>query len=465
MKKLLLFVLLYNQLVTGQTRIGNPITDTKTVVTHVSLSGDGSAMAIGTVKSGQLDYVRIYKNISGQWKQVGNDIHGENIEDQSNRVALSSDGNTVVIGAPENSDNGFHAGHVRVYRNNSGNWIQLGKDIDGLYSNDRCGSGVAISSDGSIIAIGSPGYVPNSQNSRGQVRLFKYIAGSWKKIGQDINAALGDWSLGNSVALSADGNVVAIAAPDSELNGINVGRVWVYENISGTWTSIGQYIDGNPSYSKFGTSIALSADGKTVAVGCPNNSDSAILAGQVRVYRYRSAAWTKFGADINGDAVSDRCGQSVSLSADGNVVAVGVIGSSSMRVYQYISGWKKVSTITGANGTPYGFSVSLSERGTEVAVGSGTLSFTEVYDLSKVLSSENSLMGRFKVFPNPASEMINIELDDALDFTKAVLYDTVGRVILESEEKQVYVGALAKGNYVMQIVTQNGTATEKIILE
>ena len=50
-------------------------------------------------------------------------------------------------------------------------------------------------------------------------------------------------------------------------------------------------------------------------------------AGSVRVYQYSSSTWTKLGADIDGEAVDDKSGGSVSINSAGNIVAVGAIGN------------------------------------------------------------------------------------------------------------------------------------------
>jgi len=64
--------------------------------------------------------------------QLGADIDGEAAGDQSGTsVSLSSDGTRVAIGAPYNDGNGFIAGHVRIYEDSAGTWVQLGSDIDG----------------------------------------------------------------------------------------------------------------------------------------------------------------------------------------------------------------------------------------------------------------------------------------------------------------------------------------------
>ena len=77
-------------------------------------------------------HVRVYQNNNGSWTQLGQDIDGENSGSQSGfSVSLSSEGNIVAIGAPNNNGNGTYSGHVRVYENNNGSWTQIGQDING----------------------------------------------------------------------------------------------------------------------------------------------------------------------------------------------------------------------------------------------------------------------------------------------------------------------------------------------
>jgi hypothetical protein len=98
--------------------------------------------------------------LSGQsWTQRGSDIDGEAANNASgNSVALSSDGNTLAIGALYNDGGAGTAGHVRVYTWNSGTsaWVQRGSDIDGEAADDYSGTSVALSSDGNTLAIGAP---------------------------------------------------------------------------------------------------------------------------------------------------------------------------------------------------------------------------------------------------------------------------------------------------------------------
>jgi len=203
----------------------------------VSLSSDGSIVAIGAPFSNEnannSGCVRIYRNVSGIWTQVGANINGEAADDQSGRiVSLSSDGSIVAIGARFNDGNGFNSGHVRVYRNVSGTWTQVGADINGVAINDRSGWIVSLSSDGSILAIGN--YTPNP-GDLGRVRVYRNVSGTWTQVGASIigeagsdATGLGDWN-GYSVSLSSDGSIVAIGAPGNDGNGFNSGRVRVYD--------------------------------------------------------------------------------------------------------------------------------------------------------------------------------------------------------------------------------------------
>ena len=105
--------------------------------------------------------------------QVGADIDGEASNNASgSAVAISLDGNIVAIGAPVNSDNGNSSGQVRVYQYSSNAWTKIGADIDGESSNDNSGEAVAISSDGTVVAIGAPQNSNGNGNGSGQVRVY-----------------------------------------------------------------------------------------------------------------------------------------------------------------------------------------------------------------------------------------------------------------------------------------------------
>jgi hypothetical protein len=90
------------------------------------------------------------------------------------------------------------------------------------------------------------------------------------------------------------------------------------------WVQIAQDIDGEASGDRSGFSVSLNADGSRVAIGTPlNDGTSGINRGQTRIYDLSGNTWVKVGQDIDGETAGDRSGSSVSLSANGNRVAIG----------------------------------------------------------------------------------------------------------------------------------------------
>jgi hypothetical protein len=314
----------------------------------VSLSSDGKMVAIGaTNNDGNGDnsgHVRVYKldesDSSIQWKQVGDDIDGEDIGDFSGwSVSLSSDGKMVAIGAPGND---AYSGHVRVYKLDESDsliqWQKVGDDIDAEDANDLSGFSVSLSSDGKMVAIGARNNDGNGDNS-GHVRVYKLDESDssiqWQKVGDDIDGEdIGDWS-GYSVSLSSDGKMVAIGARFNDGNGDNSGHVRVYKldesDSSIQWQKVGDDIDGEDIDDSSGYSVSLSSDGKMVAIGAPNNDGNGDNSGHVRVYKLDESdsliQWQKVGDDIDGEAICDQSGVSVSLSSDGKMVAIGALNN------------------------------------------------------------------------------------------------------------------------------------------
>ena len=353
MKQILfLLTLLIGLLSFTQTQIGLDIdgeAENDASGDSVSLSADGTIVAIGaTANQGNgflAGHVRVFENIGGVWTQIGLDIDGEAENDESGySVSLSPDGSTVAIGATRNDENGDASGHVRIYENINNVWMQIGDDIDGEAAFDGLGNSVSLSLDGSIIAISSPGSSVNGDGS-GQVRVYKNINNVWTQVGGDINGEMADDFSGWSVSLSIDGSIVAISAPLNNGNGVRSGHVRVFKNINSVWIQVGTDIDGEAEQDRSGYSLSLSADGSIVAIGANRNDGFGPNSGHVRVYKNIDNVWIQEGGDIEGEADGDRSGESVSLSADGSIVAIGSLrndgsnglNSGHVRVYQNIN--------------------------------------------------------------------------------------------------------------------------------
>jgi hypothetical protein len=364
----------------------------------VSVSADGSVVAIGAPYNDGINgtysgHVRVYAwdSTSDNYVQRGADIDGEAAYDYSGRaVSLSADGSVVAIGAPSNNGNFYNSGHVRVYAWNStsNNYVQRGADIDGESEYDEFGNSVSLSVDGSVVAIGAPLNDGINGTDSGHVRVYAWDSTSdnYVQRGADIDGESEyDYSGRRSVSLSADGSVVAIGAPynDANINDDNWNnyghvRVYAWDSTSNIYVQRGADIDGEAAYDESGLSVSLSADGTVVAIGAIwNDGITGTYSGHVRVYAWDSTSniYVQRGADIDGESEYDYSGWSVSLSADGSVVAIDARANyGHVRVYA----WDSTSNIYVQRGADIdgeseydnsGRSVSLSADGTVVAIG------------------------------------------------------------------------------------------------
>ncbi|MGF1555793.1 hypothetical protein [Paucihalobacter sp.] len=160
--------------------------------------------------------------------QIGIDIDGENAFDRSGwSVSLSDDGNRLAIGSPFNAANGAGSGHVKVFQNIDNNWTQIGNNITGEAADDRSGSSVFLSADGTVLAIGAPRNDGNGNNA-GHVRVYKSILDNWTQVGNDIDGEAASNFFGDSISLSSDGNILAVGAPLNNGNGTASGHVRVF---------------------------------------------------------------------------------------------------------------------------------------------------------------------------------------------------------------------------------------------
>ena len=261
-------------------------------------------------------------NATGTWTQRGTDLDGESAGDHHGfSVSLSHDGNILAVGALNNDDNGTDSGQARVYSWNGSAWQQMGSDIDGLSSYNYDGYSVNLSDDGLTLAVGAiqPG------GAAGSTRVFTWDASNsqWIAKGATISGeGIGDRS-GNNVILSADGNILAIAANLGEgTAGADSGYVRIFSWDGTAWVQLGLNINGEATNDRSGSSISLSEDGSIVAIGAAYNDGNGSDSGHVRVYKWNGTSWNKLGNDIDGESAYDYS-YFVSLSLDGETLAIG----------------------------------------------------------------------------------------------------------------------------------------------
>ena len=294
---------------------------------EVSLSDDGTRLAIGAPRDddgGNLSgTASIYELTGGSWVRLGDPIPGVTGVRLGAQLALSGDGSTVIVGAIKHNSGRGYAG---IYTWNGTSWARIGNNIKGTQRKEYCGSSVAISQDGTRIAIGSPGY-DSSKNDMGRIRVYDKTGSNWSLKFTIVGAVKGD-KAGSSISLSDDGNIIAIGAPKHSKS---KGHVRVYDISGSSKVRLGADIDGNAAGQQFGGSVSLSANGQRVAIGA-QWADGVVgdNAGRIRIYDYQSSSntWSKVGSNLEGESAGDRAsgavgGSGISLSGDGQSVAIG----------------------------------------------------------------------------------------------------------------------------------------------
>jgi FG-GAP repeat protein len=247
--------------------------------------------------------------------EVGSGLFGSD-------VALSADGNTALVGAPY--DNGLN-GAAWVFVRSDSVWTQLGDKLtSGQITPRLFGWSVALSADGTTALIG--GISDNAQ--KGAAWVFTRSGSSWTQQAKlvALDEAL-DGEFGYSVSLSADGNIALIGGDTDRWGGANTqnGAAWIFGRSGSTWTQLGPKLTGGGgSKSRFGASVALSADGSTALVGGPADPGNGVGAAWV-FSRYSATGWGQQGPKLIGSGAGT-FGWSVALSADG---ATALIGTSS----------------------------------------------------------------------------------------------------------------------------------------
>ncbi len=359
----------------------------------VALSADGNLLAVGApmedsgaagVGGAQLDETApdsgaayLFTRSAGTWTQQAylkasntgaNDRFGS-------ALALSGDGATVAVGAtwedsPTTGVGGSqgddpataNSGAVYVFANAGGAWSQQAYlKPSNTRASEEFGTSLSVSLDGNTLAVGAPlegsggvgvggNQIGNAAPASGAVYVFVRGGGAWaqQEYLKASNAEAADW-FGCAVALSADASTLAVGAclEDSDAVGVggaqgsnsapDSGAVYVFGGNGAVWSQQAYLKASNTGpYDRFGSALALSRDGNTLAVGAyledggadgvggNQADDSAVDAGAVYVFDRGGGLWSQQAylkaSNSQGGA---RFGAAVGLSTAGETLAVG----------------------------------------------------------------------------------------------------------------------------------------------
>ena len=355
-----------------------------------SLSADGTLIAVGAKgDTSNKGAVYLFENDEGVWteslkisdNESGTDELDIPLEENDafgTATALSADGTLLAVGTPADDDTAANTGAVYLFENNAGIWTRTLKISDNsaaageldiaLGIGDLFGSAVALSADGTLLAVGAYGDNGGGGTETGAVYLFEKRDGEWTqtlkifdKPTADGAAAEGEIdialtaadSFGIATALSADGTLLAVGA----IGDTSKGAVYLFENNAGTWSQSLKISDNSGGIGElrialgandyFGRSAAFSADGTMLAVGASTDDDGDDNAGAVYLFENNAGTWSrtlKISENSGGTGniavtlnENDYLGTATGIAANGTLMTVGAYGTDSGKgaVYLY----------------------------------------------------------------------------------------------------------------------------------
>ena len=245
----------------------------------VAINGVGDIILVGApYNDNHRGLVQAYELVDENWKPMGQAIVAKYRSHLGSSVGLSADGKRFVLGNKQYLTN---SGSVEIHEfdDSSKQWTLM-KAIHGVNYYDRLGDSVDMSEDGNRIVFGVPNSDQGPKESvtvdSGQVYVYDYDGSDWNMVGEPITNPTSSDRLGRSVAISGDGSHIALAAPGSDGSNTalaapgagvddviqNTGKVdvYTYSEKQGRWIANINPIYGDCSNDQYGEVGALAMD-------------------------------------------------------------------------------------------------------------------------------------------------------------------------------------------------------------
>jgi len=308
----------------------------------VSISGDKSIIAAGAPYGDNAGYVMIFGKLDTDWG-VLQQINGTKDDEKfGSSIGLSHDGSILSI-VSEGSKVGFY----KLSSNKTFYDLLDSRNFNGA-------SNVAVSPNGKVAGI-------TGTTGNGRARIFERSSNDrFLPKGQIINAL----GFEGGISLNSDGSVFVVGDAFSS-------SVHVYQYNNNRWDIMGNEIKDDGGFDEFGCCVSITHDGLTVSIGAPGNNEN---EGLVRVHYYNETeqTWIISGDDLLGDNNGDGFSRN-SLSADGKFLVAGAYAGNYVKIFErngvvYQPTGEKLTR----ESESFGWSVDISADGSAVVVGSPT---------------------------------------------------------------------------------------------
>jgi len=288
----------------------------------VSVSIDGDAIVVGAfedndngVDSGS---AYVFRYDGSDWVEEAKLLAPDGAEDDSFGWSVSIDRDAIVVGAYLDDDNGSNSGSVYVFRYDGFGWVEEAKLLtsDGT-AYDFSGSSVSI--DGDTIVVGAYGDDDNGLYS-GSAYVFRYNGVEWVEEAKLLAFDGAAWDF-FSWSVSIDGDAIVVGARLDEDNGSKSGSVYVFRYDGFGWVEEAKLLASDGAAGDyFGTSVSI--DGDAIVVKALYDTVNGRGSGSAYVFRYNGSDWVQEAKLLASDgAFDDYYGRSVSI--DGDAIVVG----------------------------------------------------------------------------------------------------------------------------------------------
>ena len=263
-----------------------------------------------------------------EWTQIGVPFSGnEENEFLGSSIALAASyERRLAVGSHRSTfRNDTHtlqnAGSVKILANTivRDRWILLPNVVRQIQEGDFFGKSVALSANGNILAIGAPQTLNTHADATGFVRVYQYeLRATWLPTGQILRGQQQGDCFGESISFSDDGQYLAIGAPTKD----RAGYVQVYHLLFARnhWEQRGNDLVGETDGDRFGSFVSLAREALVIAVGSPGYDND---AGRAAVYEFRETQWEPMGQGyFDGPYANAELGQYVGLSEQGSVLSI-----------------------------------------------------------------------------------------------------------------------------------------------
>lgn len=337
----------------------------------VGISSNGQTVVVGADRTlTNIGSVYVYQKNGDHWDETKlNASDASNSDYFGYSSAISGDGQTILVGAYGDQ---AYQGAAYIYKRNGDNWVETKLTASDGSAGDYYGYGISLSYNGQIAVVGA--WRDNS--FKGAIYIYKWNGVDWDETKLIASDAVDSGYFGIQVSVSGDGNTLITGSyPYNTYQ----GKGYIYRWNGVDWDETIIYASDGATGDQFGSYVTLSGDGETAIIGAYGDDDAGNSSGSVYIYNWNGASWDEdkiSASDGEGDEIF---GSSVSASYDGETLLVGAnqdtvngYNSGSAYIYEWSgSSWDETKIIPSdsTESTYFGNRVAISGSGNIALIG------------------------------------------------------------------------------------------------